>query len=124
MTHAEYANALRRIADWIETHPEVPLPYTAALDICGLKGKEGMAAVAKAFGDCKKVHTESLFELVKDCGGIALCAVALRQNICERVVIRVETTPEHILPACTIPAHTREIVEWKCPESLLEEAPK
>jgi hypothetical protein len=111
MTHAEYANALRRIADWIEVHPDLPLPSQTQLDfLSGVDTKEDLAKFARGFGECKK-----------DFGGIKLRAVAWRKNVCERVVVGTREVPEEIIPARLVPAHMEDIVEWKCPESLLEE---
>lgn len=120
MTHLEYANALRRIADWIEEHPELPLPYQTALDYYSgtdqntLK-KDTLLLFVKAFGSCNKKFNDTYIVVDKNFGGITLRAVAYREAVCERVVVGTRSVPEQY-----IPGHEEEIVEWKCPESLLK----
>lgn len=124
MTHTEYANALRRIADWIETHPEVPLPSATSLDITAVSGRESLSAVARAFGTATKEYSDSLIYLIKDFGGVSLRVIEWRSNVCKRVVVGKTTVPEKILPAQLIPAHEEDVVEWRCDEPLLTEAAK
>lgn len=123
MTHTEYANALRRIADFVEVHTDLPVPYLSNMSLYEwTNGKELCANAAKAFGTCKKESSDNYFSVKKDFGGITLTATTFRKNVCERVVVGTEQVPETVVPATpsqVIPAHTREIVEWKCPESLL-----
>lgn len=121
MTHFEYANALRRIADWIETHPDdkIGVPYETMLTYYYFAGKDELVTLARALGTCEKKFTDGFAEVRKDFGGIALRGVVERSAVCERVVTGTEEVLEEIIPARLIPAHTREIVEWKCPEALL-----
>ncbi len=120
MTHTEYANALRRIADFVEVHPKISIPDTTNIDIYQwIEGKEFLTEIARIFGTCKKDYGTTYSTVKKDFGGIFLSATTYKEQVCERVVIGKKIVPEIIIPASLIPEHEEEIVEWKCPESLL-----
>ncbi len=106
MTHTEYADALRSIADWIVAHPEIEVPHTReiALGFWDEDAREKIAEVAKAIGSCEKTYTDKTFKLYKDFGGITYNFYAYRAQVCERVVVG---------------THPEEIIEWRLPESLL-----
>ena len=61
MTHSEYANDLRKIADFIEAHNEIPLPEST-LTCYGLHNKPTFALVARALshgGRCEKLYEDT-----------------------------------------------------------------
>lgn len=122
MTHAQYAESLRMIADWFEAHPEVPLPYRA--HDFGYQHlsttQESMARIARAMGACKKEYTDSgLFHLKRDFGAVTVDAFCSRTEVCKRKVVGSKHMPEQV-----IPAHDQDIVEWECfEEPLLAAAP-
>lgn len=118
MDHKEYAQALRNIADWIEAHPEIPVPHTNRIAIVDIHSKSDLARLARAFGDCKKETDSKFFIITKDFGGILVEGFEYREKICERVVVGAKQIPERIIPEQIIPAHDEEIVEWKCPDLL------
>ena len=118
MTHSEYANALRRIADFVETHSALPVPATSQIDVFP-QGKTGLAAYGRALGKCDKNFNACYAQVIKDFGGIVLIASEDRDAVCERVVVGKRVVPERITPAVLVPEHVEEIVEWRCPDSLL-----
>jgi hypothetical protein len=65
-------------------------------------------------GGFAKSHDGTWLNLVKDFGAFTLEVLYKSELVCERVVVGTENVPEK-----TVPAHTKEIVEWQCPESLL-----
>lgn len=84
-----------------------------------------LKAMAKHVGSCEKKVDDTYFELSKKFGVITVNFFAYRSDVCERVQVGAREIPEQILPAKpeeVIPAHTEPIYEWKCPESILEEA--
>jgi len=121
LTHEKYANALRRIADWIEVHPELDLPSERCLSFYTPVTKDDLAKYARAFGDCKKLLSEDFARVSKDFGGVRLEAIVYRSEVCERVVVGKKVIPETIIPAILVPEHEEDIIEWKCPESILSE---
>lgn len=136
----EYIAGLREIADWLEAHPEVPLPYLAttqggkgfenALHIylrSGGNQKAELAAIARAMGKAEKVTDDKLdrLNLVRRFAGIAVIAVADRDEVCERVVTGVETVTRKVkdpkaLAAVPEVEVTEEVetYEWRCTSIL------
>lgn len=120
MTNAEYAAALRQIADWYEAHSEMKQPFPV-LRVGGVYGRKELSAFARALGTCKKSFDEKFARVERDFGGVVLEAFDWRENVCERVVLGHRIVPKKVIPRQVIPEHEEEIIEWGCPESLLDE---
>ena len=120
---AEFVRSLRELADFYEVRPELPLPnsgYNWDLLACG--GKEKLAWMATLLKPCEKDFKGVLAKVFRRFGPFKLEAYTLRSNVCERVVVGTRTVPEKIIPAQVkeiVPEHEEDIVEWKCPDSLL-----
>ena len=120
--HAEYASALRKLADWVETHPKLELP-TSSIDGHTLNTRREAAQALMELKPCKKIYTENMFFLEKDFGGVKLRYSFYREAICKKKVvgkriIEALTRPAQLIPAEHIPEHEEDIVEWECGESL------
>lgn len=129
MTHAEYVDSLRQLADFYEAHSEIPLPGGAAeMRIYQVNSRKDAATLARAFGACEKEYTDDLFYITKKIGAISLCGVFTRNEVCERVVVGTRIVPERVVPAIqaqpeqVIPEQEEEIYEWKCSPILGDEA--
>jgi hypothetical protein len=110
-------NDVRAVLDWLEAHPEVPLPYDidcGGFMISSVNLKEELQQLAREFGECEKEFSDDSFRLRKRFGTSSLYAFTERKEVCERVVVGTEEVPERVQPA-----YTREIVEWRCTEPLL-----
>jgi hypothetical protein len=110
-------NDVRDVLDWLEAHPQVPLPYDIGYGgflIASVNLKGELQQLAREFGECEKEFSQDSFYLRKRFGTSSLYAFTARQEVCERVVVGVEQVPEEIRPA-----YQREIVEWRCNEPLL-----
>ena len=116
-TRQETIDGLRALADYLETRPDVPLPYFGFVNAFG--DEEELPVVARAMGGFTKDHTGDYLTLVKSFGPVGLHVHFASEQVCERVVVGTEEVPEKVTPA-----HTKEIVEWKCPESLLALTPE
>jgi hypothetical protein len=117
MTHKEYAESLRMIADWFEAHPDVKLPHDhKEFRYFMAQSREAMAHMAKVMGSCEKRYNDAAgqFELSKDFGKIEFRAICSRSQVCNRKVVGHRQVPETI-----IPARTEDIVEWECFETPL-----
>lgn len=137
---AGYTAGLRELADWLDAHPEVPLPYlgahpaadrfnpTAAIHvhpllIGGGDPRDVLAAVARAMGNATKTVSASgsRMHVWRDFAGISVTASADRADVCERVVVGVEEItveepdPDAVAALPKIP-HTKTVerVEWIC----------
>jgi hypothetical protein len=111
--HNEYAAGLRLLADWLEAHPEIPLP-TYHINNYNLDTKEQAAELVRAFGSCKKKYSDDMFYVSKQFGVLNYEFSFYRSGVCTPRVVGVETIPAMFVEAHTIPARTKEIVEWDC----------
>lgn len=128
MTHAEYADGLRQVADFLEAHPEIELPENT-LNCYRLFDKKVAAVVAAAMskgGRANKEWSDSLFTISREFGPITLKYMGTRSNICERVIVGKVAVPEQKVPARpaeeahTIPAHEEPLYEWRCTPLLMK----
>ena len=109
MTNKEFADGLRKVADFYEQHEEFPQPYVV-MDVFSVNDKETLEQVARALGTIEKFTIgESLFGIKRAFGLLALRVIVSRTVACTRRVVGTEPVPERITPA-----YTREIVEWDC----------
>jgi hypothetical protein len=106
--------SLRAPADYLEERPAVPTPNVGTIYAFPDPAEHPIAEVARAMGGFVKDHDGTYLNLVRDFGELRLEVAYRSEQVCERVVVGTEDVPEK-----TVPAHTKEIVEWKCPESLL-----
>lgn len=107
----------RMLLDWLEQHPNVPLPHeieSAGLNIYSLNSKDEAIMLAREFGTADKAYDDDFFRLKRRFGSLTLEAIFTRREVCERVVIGSEVVPEQVTPA-----YTRDKVEWRC-SPLLE----
>jgi len=109
MTHAEFAESLRIAADWWEAHPEIELPFQNNPFKYVAIRREQMEKIAVALGSCKKKYADGFFNLTAKMGHAEFVAFCHREQVCERIVTGTKHIEERV-----IPAHTEEIVEWKC----------
>jgi hypothetical protein len=111
----ETIDGLRELADYLEARPVIPVPYLSSLFAFADPERHPISEVARAMGGFEKSHDGDYLNLVKGfTGGFSLEVAYKSEEVCERVVVGTEEVPEKVTPA-----HVREIVEWKCPESLL-----
>ncbi len=123
----------RQLADVLERHPELPLPYEGAgvgsqsitFHFLGFDDgeKEAMAAAVRAL-PCRLTKAASgvdgeYFNLAGQLAGLHVRLVAFRQTVCERVVVGVETVTRSV-PDPNVEVPTVEVVEqverveWRC----------
>ena len=127
-TAAEYAADLRELADIIERSPAFAatgsygMPPTCAI-AAFVHNAETMVAHRRELGGLfRKRYIGDWIELSRAMsnGHVRIELTAARAAVCERVVVGVETIPAQHVKAHTIPAATKELVEWRC-GSLLED---
>ncbi|MEV4161437.1 hypothetical protein [Nonomuraea dietziae] len=129
---AEYVKGLRALADILEAHPEVPLPYDGSSPDYGritfsdfLHSKDpraDMAATRRALGvPVAKSAREDYFDLHGNLHGLYFTLTAFRSDVCERVVvdrqeIDVEVPDPEALALVPKVKRTEvvEQVEWRC----------
>jgi hypothetical protein len=127
-----YISGLRKLADALETHPEVPLPYegeTTELTLFFFAGddpKAEMAAAARALPTSfRKEADGKYFDLKGHLDGVQIRLCAMREQVCERVVtgtreeVVEEPDPDALAEAlAAVPTVTKTVtvedVEWRC----------
>ena len=126
MTNQEFVESLRALADFYEAHPALkPAHSMSNRDITiYANGKDEMAQCARQFGNCEKTSDDIFFRVIRNekLGLFRLSAIEYRSQVCERVVTGKRVIPAEVVPAHTVPEREEEIVEWRCPDSLLENA--
>lgn len=131
---ADYTAGLRRLADILDAHPDVPLPYQGSATpmtfhfLSAADPKGDLARMARVFpGPFAKDHRDTYFDLEGRLGGLRVKFTAYRAAVCERVVTAVDTVTETVPdPLVVVPLVevTREVerVEWVCSPLLAEAA--
>lgn len=104
---------MRLALDYLEAVPEIPLPYFGTLSsYCDETHDIGdMARLMKPF---EKVNSTYYYALQRTFGSIKLEVNFAHEQVCEKVIVSTEE-----IPARLVEAYTKEVIEWKCPESLL-----
>lgn len=114
MNRQDYINALRRVADVLEAHPELDREIypSSAWVFCNDPAK--FAAYVRAFGAGGKEFRDEDLEFRPEYCGEVFAVNCKREQICERKVIGRRQVPERRIPEQVIPAHEEDIVEWDC----------
>lgn len=121
MTPIEYAASLRQLAGWYEAHPEAPVPSDPTLYVSAKDTLEEVRRLARELAPCDKAvgGTDSgTFTLSRRFGDLTLKFVFWRSAVCTRRIVGMVEVPERVTPA-----HTKELVEWDCPDSVLSHDP-
>lgn len=109
---------IRELLDLLEAEPEIPMPVGFAwANAYTFDDSLPASEMARLMKPVNKKVTASFYQLEKTfTGGVTYKVNYDRKAVCERVV-----TGTREVPAETIitKAHTEEIVEWICPDSLL-----
>lgn len=131
-----YTAGLRALADLLDAHPEVPLPYhgsTAPLTIMHLSGADQrtkfLASVRAFPGHKTKEARDAYFDVEVMLHGLSVQITANRDAVCERVVTgtrvlyRDVPDPEALaaVPTTTV-TETVEDVRWDCRPLLAPES--
>lgn len=106
---AKFIDGLRELADFLEQHAHAPVVKYASINGFA-ETKEELADIARRIGHAEKKVTGDWYMLEKKFAKYVTYGVNIeRVKVCERKVVGTRD----------IPAHTEEIVEWECKESIL-----
>ena len=115
-TRTQTINDVRAMLDFLEANPELELPWFGTFN--SFPEPEDIGKVAQMMAPLtKKTKGDAYYVLARKFGVISLEANFDHENVCERVVTGTKEIAEKITPA-----HTEDIVEWVCPDSLLNPA--
>lgn len=129
--HVQQAEGLRRLADMIEAHPELPPSYLKSVNVWHATDPDKLAAIARAAlahgATVAKDATANIYTLSVSWGPLTAEAIAQRANVCERVVTGTETViktvPDPAAPLVEV-TETVEHVEWVCRPLLADQSGK
>lgn len=129
MERTAYTNGLRAFADWLDAHPEVPLPNDGKSSFSALgsfvldddQARETLAAVARALpGKVDKDYSgESYMRVHGVVDGIHVSYVCNREAVCERVVVGQRTVSKEVPVAYEEREVTEDVVEWRCDDGIM-----
>lgn len=131
---AHFTAGLRALADLLDAHPELELPYDgyrspiSVIPYGAQAQREQLAAWAKALpGEKKKDARDTQFYLTGSLHGLEVRLICTRDDVCERVVTGTrQVVIEEADPAAVaaLPkvrrVETVEDVEWRCGSVLAE----
>jgi hypothetical protein len=125
MTHKEYADSLRLIADWFEQHEEIPLQSTYdTFSYYALDTRDEMAMLAKALGGkVEKEFEDDWFRLKRQFGKITFIATANRAQVCRKVIVGKKTVVQSVPESYRDESVEVDDVRWECDEPLFKETP-
>lgn len=134
---AAYTAGLRALADALDAHSELMLPFTGASSAINIipygpdEQREQLAAWSRVLpGRKQKDGSDTLFNLNGAFGGLHIKVICDRDVVCERVVVATREVTEQIpdpdalaaVPTVTV-TKTVEDVEWRCGSVLSTPTP-
>lgn len=133
MADITFAQFLRDLADWYESHPSVPEPYgldSKKLTCYSFTTADKSKEILRALGPFKKDYPEDddkYFNAVVEIGGRELCFTFYRDRVCQPKVVgtrhvEAQLIPESYSQSRVIAAHDEDVIEWDCSDSVLAPA--
>ena len=120
LTIAEFADGLRKLADWYEANPECPLPAIPLQNV-QVQTKEHAQYIVRRVPAATKHYSDSMFSLTVMFGALPVEFVFWKSAVCQRIVKETIIIPAHTLPERLVPEEVKEVVEWKCVPILDDE---
>lgn len=123
MDRAATAAGLRQLADFIEAHPDIPVPtYLREPNVWCPRGAEQVQVLIRAAlaagVEVTKHHSDQQRNVGLRFGPFEAMALINKSEVCERVVTgtRVVQVPDpaYIPPETPMVDQTVEITEWRC----------
>lgn len=121
-----YTEGLRQLADWLDAHPDIDLPWTGTtydpFSLGVWLTKEELAEIVRALpGRVEKQFDETVVRVTSAFGGLRVQAYSGRNEVCERIVTGTETVTVPAIEAKPERTEVREVVEWRCHPILADD---
>lgn len=108
---------LRNVADFLEKRPSLKVGFTYLSINLFVETKEELAEAIRELGTCDKRSVGEWLTARKSFGPhVCLEVNAPHDKCCERVVVGTKVIPAKP----SVPERIEEIVEWRCPTSILQ----
>jgi len=134
-TRADYIAGLRALADLLDKHEELPLPYHGRnSDLLWIESGTDTLPVAQTFArtipgsiDKRIREQDGAFDLLGQIHGLRVAMILNRDAVCTRVVTGTREVTEEIpdpaalaaVPKTTV-TRTEEVAEWVCQPFLAD----
>ena len=112
-TAQRFSDDLHELAQWYREHPDAPVPSDMSINLF-VDSKDELARIGRMLSPCAKGGNDEWFWLSRRFGALRLDFNVPRNVACVRRVVGTE-----LVPAQTLEAYTREVVEWDC-DPILE----
>lgn len=118
MTNKQFAVGLRELANFYESHEDFP---QSELTWIWAGNKEEFRNLALQLGRFKKNYTDNYFTMERDFSGVKLRVTTPRDVVCTKHVVRTEYITERVAKTVEYEDKlvAKEVIEWKCGESLI-----
>ena len=127
----EYTAGLRELADILDAHPDVPLPFSGRagedfplrIYLFGLSKEDVVTAVRAFPGPKTKEFSGDYARMGVTLHGLSIVLMPHRETVCTKRVVGTRTVVTPAAPArSATPAHIvkEDIVEWDCHPFLAE----
>jgi hypothetical protein len=112
---AQFIDGIRALADFLETHPQVDLPYSLCASVyTDAKSVRKMTHLSgtwtKKYNDYNVSYVKPFTNSQTYSGSIRLVLSVERSQVCERVQVGTKTVE-------AVPAHEAPVYEWRCADS-------
>lgn len=113
-----FIDGLRAMADFLEQHPQVEVPYSVCGSVYAEDAEQARAMThlsghwSKSYSDYNVSYTKRFTEGSQYIGSVRLEVLVQREQVCERV----QVGTKHI-EAQVIEAHDEPIYEWICSDT-------
>lgn len=107
-----FIQGLRQLATYLEERPELPVPPFGETIHVFVSTKEEFQQVARDMGHADKQFNGDWASLNRKFESVEVQYTIERQQVCARKVVGTRE----------VPAHSEDIVEWSCSESILADA--
>ena len=107
-------DAMYALINFLKANSDIPTPFFGQIDAFAYDS-DSLPEIARAMKPVTKEVSGSFYVLARSFGnGVNLHVNFVRDEVCERIVTGTEEVPKKV-----IEAHTKEIIEWICPDTIL-----
>lgn len=119
ISRCEYVKGLRELADFLESHPDLPMPGTKTYSVEAWLHKLEPAAVAKNMGFCEKIYHDESIGLLRKFHGVGYQIKFSRNKVCKKVLVGYKSVTRYKTQYTPI-QEMEAVYEWQCEEPIMK----